>query len=68
MPVIRGVGVVGGFVAVVLGTLSNKQVKMRKLLGRGATFDETVDDLDEELVEFLPGNRADFEMIEASYQ
>ena len=37
---------------------------MRQLLSSGAALGETVDDLDEELVEFLAGNGADFEMVE----
>ena len=54
--------VFGGAVAVVLGTLSDKEVQVRKLLW-GGIF-ELVDDLNKELVEFLTRDGADFKMVE----
>ena len=51
--------------AVILGALSNKKMEVGKLLfGR---IRQTVDYLDEELVEFLTRNRAYFEMVETFY-
>ena len=51
---------------IVLGALGDKEMKVCKLLGGGATFYETVDDLDEELVKFLAGDGADFEMVKTA--
>lgn len=38
---------------------------MHELNGRDAMLDKTIDNLNEKLVEFLTGNGADFEMVEA---
>lgn len=53
-----------GDVFIILGALSDKEVKVHQLNCGSAMFDEAIDDLDEELIEFLAGNGADFEMIE----
>ncbi len=54
------------FVAVVLGALGDKQMKVGQLLLGG--MGEATDDLDEELIEFLPRDGANFEMVEALCQ
>ena len=62
----RGQGVVvdlvpfrgGEVVAIVLGALSDEEVEMGEFFRGGLR--ETIDDLDEELVEFLAGDGADF--------
>lgn len=40
-------------------------MKVGELFWGNSVILEAVDDLDEKLVEFLPGNGANFEMIEA---
>ena len=52
-------------ITVILGALGDEEMKVFEVFRLGATFNETVDDLDEELVEFLSGDGADFEMVEA---
>ena len=52
-----------GVVAIILGALSYEKMKMFELLGFGVF--KFVDDLNKELVEFLAGNWADFEMVKA---
>ena len=41
-------------------------MKMGELLWRGTVVGEAVDDLDEELVELLAGDGADFKMVETA--
>ena len=41
-------------------------MEVHELNGGDAMFDEAVDDLDEELVEFLSRNGANFEMVKTS--
>lgn len=55
----------GGVVTVILGALGDKEVQIHELSDSDAVFKEGVDDLDEELVEFLARDGADFEMVEA---
>lgn len=56
-------GVVSGVIYVVLGALGDKKVEMAELAGGGAGLFQGRDDLDEELLELLAGNWADFEII-----
>lgn len=51
-----GVGVFGGcgVILVILGALSDEEVEMLELLRSGAGVFQGLDDLDEELFEFLP--------------
>lgn len=53
---------------VILGALSDEKMEMRKLGRSGAGAFERIDDLNQELVEFLTRNWADFKMIEAITQ
>ena len=51
------------YVAIILSALSDKKMKVRKLLGGGAALHEAIDNLDEKLVKFLPRDGTDFEMV-----
>ena len=64
------VGVFGGYgiIVVILGALSNEEMEMLELVRGGAGVFQGLDDLDEELFEFLAGNGADFKIIEALRQ
>ena len=54
------------FVTVVLGALSDKEMQVCELLWGGAFFDESVDDLNEELFKFLTRDWANFIMVETA--